>query len=313
MEYQPKLMKIVLRIITSAWNGVGQFLELLNAVGSGPLSRACLFESEDDNPIIALSELSYAIGAHFESAVLAILPLAELLLCRSFNPLYTSLTYNIVCTDFVNMGTSKVCVLFWDVSFSFFTYLNAYFCPSVAPMLWCLFIISISSMVMVTLRVAWHEFVPEDDDVDDIVSGNHQSEVGAERDDTNAKEDDGDDVDSENASNNAAAPMPDALDGESEAKDDGVHVDEKGSDRDADQDEENLLVANAPSEVKNNVVTEGDERNANPKKDENEGDDAATLVVDAPDRENESSAKATNVFTDQGACFCTNAVEDLLS
>jgi len=46
------------------------------------------------------------------------------------------------------------------------------------------------------------------------------------------------------------------------------------------------------SEVKNNVVTEGDERNANPKKDENEGDDAATLVVDAPDRENESSAKA---------------------
>jgi len=108
-------------------------------------------------------------------------------------------------------------------------------------------------MVMVTLRVAWHEFVPEDDDVDDIVSGNHQSEVGAERDDTNAKEDDGDDVDSENASNNAAAPMPDALDGESEAKDDGVHVDEKGSDRDADQDEEedvndieDPLVANAP-------------------------------------------------------------------
>ena len=49
-----------------------------------------------------------------------------------------SLTYNIVCTEFINL---------------------------IAPLLWSMFFISIFSMIMVTLRVAWHELA-EDTDVD---------------------------------------------------------------------------------------------------------------------------------------------------
>lgn len=149
-ENEPKLMTITMNIVTSALNGVGQFLEVLSSVGSGPLAKACVFESEDANPIIALSELAFAISEHVRSSGAALISLADLLLCRSFNPLYTSLTYDIVCTSFVNM---------------------------IAPMLWCLFIVSVCSMIMVTLRVAWHEFVPDGED--DFVDVSETEQVNA--------------------------------------------------------------------------------------------------------------------------------------
>ena len=155
-EYEPKLMTITMNIVTSALNGIGQFLEVLSSVGSGPLTRACMFGSENVNPIIqymrldALSELAFAISVHVRSSGVALISLADLLLCRSFNPLYTSLTYDIVCTSFVNM---------------------------IAPMLWCLFIVSACSMIMVTLRVAWHEFVPDGED--DVVDVAEEGQVNA--------------------------------------------------------------------------------------------------------------------------------------
>ena len=45
----------------------------------------------------------------------------------------------------------------------------------IAPLLWSMFFISIFSMIMVTLRVAWHELV-EDIDVDDINGGVNEEE-----------------------------------------------------------------------------------------------------------------------------------------
>ena len=155
-EYEPRLMTITMKIVTSALNGVGQFLEVLSSVGSGPLTRACMFGSENVNPIIqymrldALSELAFAISVHVRSSGVALFSLADLLLCISFNPLYTSLTYDIVCTSFVNM---------------------------ISPMFWCLFIVSVCSMIMVTLRVTWHEFIPDgEDDVVDVAKNEQNNE-----------------------------------------------------------------------------------------------------------------------------------------
>ena len=45
----------------------------------------------------------------------------------------------------------------------------------IAPLLWSMFFISIFSMIMVTLRVAWHELV-EDIDVDNINDGVNEEE-----------------------------------------------------------------------------------------------------------------------------------------
>ena len=59
-----------------------------------------------------------------------------------------SLTYNIVCTEFINL---------------------------IAPLLWSMFFISIFSMIMVTLRVAWHELA-EDTDVGNTKNGVNEEE-----------------------------------------------------------------------------------------------------------------------------------------
>ena len=106
---------------------------VLKSVGAGPLSTACGNAATDD--IQAVSLLAVSIAEHFSYAARAIFGLAEVVLCRSFNPIYTSLSHNILCTDFINLVT---------------------------PMLWCMFVISICSMVMITLRVAWHELLPAD-------------------------------------------------------------------------------------------------------------------------------------------------------
>jgi len=132
-ESQPRLMDITFKVITTAWNGMEQLGGVLKSVGAGPLSTACGNAATDD--IQAVSLLAVSIAEHFSYAARAIFGLAEVVLCRSFNPIYTSLSHNILCTDFINLVT---------------------------PMLWCMFVISICSMVMITLRVAWHELLPAD-------------------------------------------------------------------------------------------------------------------------------------------------------
>ena len=137
-ESQPRLMDITFKVITTAWNGIEQLGGVLKSVGTGPLSIACgnaATGDSDDNPIQAVSLLAVSIAEHFRYAARAVFGLAEVVLCRSFNPIYTSLSHNILCTDFINLVT---------------------------PMLWCMFVISICSMVMITLRVAWHELLPAD-------------------------------------------------------------------------------------------------------------------------------------------------------
>jgi len=129
-------MSVAFNAIRSAKTGVGEFFALINSFGDGPLGSACGLETASAAvaDIGALAALASVIGEHLGSATKAVFSVAELLLCRSFTPLYTSLTYDIVGTDLIDM---------------------------ISPMLWSMFIISICSMIMVTLRVAWHEFVPE--------------------------------------------------------------------------------------------------------------------------------------------------------
>jgi len=130
-------MDITFKVITTAWNGMEQLGGLLKSIGAGPLSIACgnLAATDDnDNPIQAVSLLAVSIAEHFQYAARAVFGLAEVVLCRSFNPIYTSLAHNILCTDFINLVT---------------------------PMLWCMFFISICSMIMITLRVAWYELLPD--------------------------------------------------------------------------------------------------------------------------------------------------------
>ena len=160
-ESQPRLMGITFKVITTAWNGMEQLGGLLKSVGAGPLSIACgnaATDISDDNPIQAVSLLAVSIAEHFQYAARAVFGLAEIVLCRKFNPIYTSLAHNILCTDFINLVT---------------------------PMLWCMFVISICSMVMITLRVAWHELLPEDeskeaDDEDEISEADEEENAEVE-------------------------------------------------------------------------------------------------------------------------------------
>jgi len=135
-------MDITFKVITTAWNGIEQLGGVIKSIGAGPLSIACgnAATDDNDNPIQAVSLLAVSIAEHFQDAARANFGLAEVVLCRSFNPIYTSLSHNILCTDFINLVT---------------------------PMLWCMFVISICSMVMITLRVAWHELLPDVKGVED--------------------------------------------------------------------------------------------------------------------------------------------------
>ena len=149
-EFEPKLMEIAFKVITNAWNGLEQFGGILRSIGKGPLTVACGATADsDDNAIEALSQLSSSIVEHFSYAARAVFGLAEIILCRSFSPLYTSLSHNILCTDFINLVT---------------------------PMLWCMFVISICSMIMITLRVAWHEFVPAEGKITEEGISEHEED-----------------------------------------------------------------------------------------------------------------------------------------
>lgn len=140
-ENEPKLMSITYKALQLAKTGIGQFFALIDSFGDGPISRACGVETE--SAVSALKALAYAVHEHLTSASRAVFSLAELLLCRSFSPLYTSLTHHIVCTEFINL---------------------------ISPMLWSCFFISVCSMIMITVRVSWHELVEDNGGVaaDDV-------------------------------------------------------------------------------------------------------------------------------------------------
>ena len=140
-ENEPKLMSITYNALQVAKTGIGQFFALIDSFGDGPISRACGVETE--SAVSALKALAYAVHEHLTSASRAVFSLAELLLCRSFSPLYTSLTHHIVCTEFINL---------------------------ISPMLWSCFFISVCSMIMITVRVSWHELVEDNGGVaaDDV-------------------------------------------------------------------------------------------------------------------------------------------------
>ena len=131
-ENEPKLMSLTYKALQLAKTGIGQFFALVDSFGDGPISRACGVETE--SAVSALKALAYAVHEHLTSASRAVFSLAELLLCRSFSPLYTSLTHHIVCTEFINL---------------------------ISPMLWSCFFISVCSMIMITVRVSWHELVED--------------------------------------------------------------------------------------------------------------------------------------------------------
>lgn len=84
-----------------------------------------------------MNVLSNVIRQQIVLSTKAVFGLLDLALCRSISPLYTALVHDLVCTEFIQM---------------------------VGPMLWSMFFISIFSMVMVTLRVSWHRFLPDGDE-----------------------------------------------------------------------------------------------------------------------------------------------------
>ena len=155
-ENEPKLMSVTYKALQLAKTGIGQFFALIDSFGDGPISRACGVETE--SAVSALKALAYAVHEHLTSASRAVFSLAELLLCRSFSPLYTSLTHHIVCTEFINL---------------------------ISPMLWSCFFISVCSMIMITVRVSWHELVEDNGGVaaDDVPQegGDAKNEDGGNR------------------------------------------------------------------------------------------------------------------------------------
>lgn len=161
-ENEPKLMSITYKALQLAKTGIGQFFALIDSFGDGPISRACGVETE--SAVSALKALAYAVHEHLTSASRAVFSLAELLLCRSFSPLYTSLTHHIVCTEFINL---------------------------ISPMLWSCFFISVCSMIMITVRVSWHELVEDNGGVaaDDVPQeGDAKNEDGGNGDGVDVEE-----------------------------------------------------------------------------------------------------------------------------
>ena len=86
-EYRPKLMAVVLKAVTLARVGMSEFFGIIGNFGAKPIGAACGIES--DSSVNALSALARSIKAQLQSATVAIFSMADLLLCRSFSPLYT--------------------------------------------------------------------------------------------------------------------------------------------------------------------------------------------------------------------------------
>ena len=134
-EDRPVLMDLIIVALIETREAATELFNMLSNLGPGALGRAC---GSDFNGIRAAS---YLLSVKLDSSVSVILSLARIILCKSFHPLYASLMYNIFCTDVIGF---------------------------LGPMMLSLGLISVFSMVMVTLRVAWHELKDdignEDDD-----------------------------------------------------------------------------------------------------------------------------------------------------
>ena len=138
-EFRPILMSVAYEALISVRVGLDQFYELVNSMGEGPLRVACGLASETDvvegDPVNALSILVNVLRNHLGGAMSTVLVVGKLTLCKSFYPMYAFLAHQMLCTDFINL---------------------------LGPMFSSLFVISIFSMLMVTMRVAWHELVEDE-------------------------------------------------------------------------------------------------------------------------------------------------------
>ncbi len=134
---RPILMNVAYNALISTRVGLDQFFELVTTLGEGAIRKACGLDNGvlEGDPVNALNVLANALRTHVGGAMSAVIKVGELTLCREFYPLYQFLAHQIVCNDFINL---------------------------IGPLYESLFIISICSMMMVTLRVAWHELVEDE-------------------------------------------------------------------------------------------------------------------------------------------------------
>eukprot|EP00985_Skeletonema_marinoi_P014746 scaffold7522_cov202-Skeletonema_marinoi.AAC.1 len=151
-EARPLLMTVANQALIGTRVGLDQFFELVNNLGDGPLRRACglgvEIDAADGDPVNALSVLANALRNHVGGAMSAVITVGKLTLCKSFYPIYSFLVHQVVCTDFINL---------------------------IGPLLSNMFIISVCSMLMVTMRVAWHELVE-----DEVEGGKLEDDLGTD-------------------------------------------------------------------------------------------------------------------------------------
>lgn len=153
--YRPILLKVTYKALIGLRVGLEQFFELMSNLGEGPIRSACGLGGEtnvaEGNPVNALSLLADVIRKQIGAAMNTVGAVAKLTLCKSFYPMYSFLVHQVLCTDFINL---------------------------LGPMFSSMFIISICSMLMVTMRVAWHELV--EDEISDADGGKLEEEYGTD-------------------------------------------------------------------------------------------------------------------------------------
>jgi len=150
---RPRLMSVAYEALIGTRVVLDQFFELVNNMGEGPLRKACGLgvDGTEGDPVNALSILANVLRIHVGGAMGAVLTVGKLVLCKEFFPIYSFLAYQVICTDFVNL---------------------------LGPMFSSLFVISIFSMLMVTMRVAWHELV--EDEVDGEGGSKLEDDLGTD-------------------------------------------------------------------------------------------------------------------------------------
>ena len=141
-EDRPLLMDLIIVAIAETREAAAELFNMLSNLGPGYLGRAC---GSDFN---SLRAASYLLSVKLDSSLGVIASLGRIILCKSFHPLYSSFMYKIFCTDVIGF---------------------------LGPMMISLGLISSFSMVMVTLRVAWHEL---EDDIGDDEDGEGASSSG---------------------------------------------------------------------------------------------------------------------------------------
>ena len=129
---RPILVDLLALAIAETRRTTTDFFNLVSGLGAGPLGKAC------GSDLSLLRTVAYVLSERLNVSLDVVQSIGKAVLCSSFHPLYSDVMYDIMCTDVINM---------------------------VGPMFASLFFISIFSMIMVTLRVAWHEL--EDDICDE--------------------------------------------------------------------------------------------------------------------------------------------------